>query len=83
VPFIDSHSSRITKNYLLLHPGRDLQDQWGPDLRRSVRRGQLRLTWPSSCLLGVPFGSREFLALRWTAPAMILRDVASRCGFTW
>jgi hypothetical protein len=41
------------------------------------------IPWPYSCLPGVLFGSRAFLALRWTVPEMILGEVASRCGFTW
>jgi hypothetical protein len=34
---------------------------------------------PSSCLLGLPFGSRAFLAMRRMVPCMILGEVASRC----
>jgi hypothetical protein len=37
----------------------------------------------SSYLPGVPFGSRAFLALRWTMPGTILGEVASQSGFTW
>jgi hypothetical protein len=33
----------------------------------------------SSCLLGVPFGSRAFLAMRQMMPCMILGEVASWC----
>jgi hypothetical protein len=37
----------------------------------------------SSFLQCIVFGSRAFLALRWTTPGMILGAVASRSGFTW
>jgi hypothetical protein len=37
----------------------------------------------SSYLPGVLFGSRAFLALRWTMPGMILGEVALQSGFTW
>jgi hypothetical protein len=37
----------------------------------------------SSYLPGILFGSREFLALRWSMPRTILREVASQSGFTW
>jgi hypothetical protein len=37
----------------------------------------------SSYLLGVLFGSRLFLTLRWMMPEMILGEVASRSDFTW
>jgi hypothetical protein len=68
---------------LLLHPGRDLHDQWGPGLRWSVRSG--RLEFPtvlksvpesSPILLGVLFSSRAFLAVRWTMLGMILGEDA-------
>jgi hypothetical protein len=36
----------------------------------------------SSYLLGVLFGSRAFLALRWMMLETILREVASRSSFT-
>jgi hypothetical protein len=45
--------------------------------------GRLELPWLSSCLLCVLFGSRAFLALRWTTLEMILGEVVSQCGFTW
>jgi hypothetical protein len=46
-----------------------------------ILKGRLELPWPSSCLLGVLFGSRAFLALRWMAPVMIFGEVASQCDF--
>jgi hypothetical protein len=60
-----------------------LHGQWGPRLRRSVRRSWSGLPWRSSWLLGILFGSQVFLALRWKMPGTVLRDVDSRCSFTW
>jgi hypothetical protein len=62
--------------------GSKLHVQWGPRLRRSVRSGWTELPWRSSWLPGVLFGSRAFLALRWTMPETVLRNVASWHGFT-
>jgi hypothetical protein len=51
--FIDCHNSQITMNYLFLHSGGDLHDQWGPVLTRSVRKGQLGLPWCSRRFLSI------------------------------
>jgi hypothetical protein len=77
-------SQRSDNNELItLYPGGDLHDQWGLDLRRPVRRGRLGLPRPSSCLLGVLFGSQPFLVLRWSVLGTALGEVTSQCGFTW
>jgi hypothetical protein len=62
--------------------GSKLHGQWGPRLKRSVRRGRSGLPWRSSWLLGVLLCSQVFLALRWTMPGTVLGDVASQRGFT-
>jgi hypothetical protein len=69
---------------LLLPLGRDLHDQWGPGLRWSVRSGWLEFPTvfgsvpeSSPILLGVLFGSRAFLAMRWTMLETILGEDAS------
>jgi hypothetical protein len=56
----------------------------GSDLRWSVRRGQLEASTvskpvleSSSGLLGVLFGSRAFLEVRWTMAGSVLVEVAS------
>jgi hypothetical protein len=67
---------------LLLHPGGDLHYLWVSDLRRLVHRGRLGLSWPSSFLSSVLFGSQAFFPLRWMAPVMILEEVNLYCGFT-
>jgi hypothetical protein len=54
-----------------------------PNLRRSVRRGQLGLPWRRPWLSGVPLGSLAFWALRWMMPGRIPGEVASWRGFTW
>jgi hypothetical protein len=55
----------------------------GARLRRSVCSGWIEVPWRSFRLSGVLLGSQALLALRWTVPEMVLRDVASWRGFTW
>jgi hypothetical protein len=47
------------------------------DLRRSVHKSRLGLTWRSSWLPGVHLDSQAFWTLRWTMPRTILGEVAS------
>jgi hypothetical protein len=63
--------------------GSKLHSEWGPRLRRSVHSGWTKVPWHSSGLPSVLLASREFLALRWTMPEMVIGDVASWRCFTW
>jgi hypothetical protein len=64
--------SRFNEN----HPIRILED--GP-LISVVALSHSSALESSPCILGVLFGSRAFLAMRWSMPGTILGEVASRC----
>jgi hypothetical protein len=55
----------------------ELHDRWGPSLRRLVHRGWTGHLGCSSGPPGILLDSQGFLALRWTMPRMVLRDIAS------